>query len=50
MWMTLSRFFRWLFRADRPLDTVVEDYLRKNREALEAQRRTYADQSIEPTP
>jgi hypothetical protein len=44
MWKTLSRFLRWLFRGDQPYDTLVEEYLRRNREALKEKRQSALEQ------
>jgi hypothetical protein len=42
----LLAFFRWLFRLDRQQDPLLERYLRKNREALDRQRREPAKSSL----
>jgi hypothetical protein len=41
----LYRFLRWLLRADHPHDTIVEEYVRKNREALERKRQSAVEQA-----
>ena len=45
MQRTLNRFLRWLVGANRPHDALLEEYLGKNRKALERKRESSFEQA-----